>query len=374
MRGIDRYILRQLAVGMVVVTIGLTGVLWLTQSLRFIELTVNKGASIGQFLALTLLVMPNFLTVILPVSLFAVALFTYDRLIADREMVVLRAAGMSHLDLARPALVLGAVCTVLGFVLNLWLIPESVSAFHALQWRMRSSATGVLIQEGVFNQIGSGLTVYVRARTPDGELLGIIINDRRNPDRAVTVMAERGALVQAADGAPEVVMFNGTRQQSTRGSDRLSLLHFDNYAMEFADNQEADQQRGTDVRELPLSRLFSATESEIGPVAFRQYRVEAHQRLASPFYDLTFALLATAVLLAGHFNRRGQLDRIAIGVGLMVAVQAMALGVSDLAARNLAFLPLIYIAPLIPALAGSWILLAPAPLHFLARTGGAAAR
>ncbi len=357
MRGIDRYILRQLSVAMILVTLGLTGVLWLTQSLRFVELTVNKGASISDFMALTLLAMPNFLTVILPVSLFAVVLFTYDKLIADRELVVLRAIGVSHLDLARPALLLAAICWAIGMMLNLWLIPASVKQFHQVQWEVRSNAAGVLIQEGAFNQLGNGITVYVRSRTADGELRGLIVHDRRSPDRTVTIMAERGSLVKGPDGMPQVLMFDGTRQQVTKGSDRLSLLQFDNYAMDFSDQSEVGDARSGDVRELSLATLLDASESALDPQVYRQYRVELFGRLVSPLYCFTFALLAASCLLVGHFNRRGQLDRLALGAGLLVALQAMALGISDLAARDLGFLPLTYIGPLLPALVCARLLL-----------------
>jgi lipopolysaccharide export system permease protein len=359
MLGIVRYILRQLVVGMVFVTIGLTAILWLTQSLRFVELTVNKGASVGTFLQLTLLVLPNFLTVILPVSMFTVVLFTYNKLMSDRELVVLRAAGLSHLTLARPALLLAALCTALGLVLNVWVLPRTMEEFHRLQWALRSSATNALLQEGQFNQISNGLTVYVRARSPQGELLDIIVHDRRNPERTITILAERGALIKDDRGTPKVLMFNGTREQVTRGSNRLSLLYFDNYAMEFSESSDTGEERVRDARERPTDELFSATEAAVGPITFRQFRVEGHTRLASPLYHFSFALIATACLLSGWFNRRGQGDRLVIAIGLMVAIQALALAVSNLATRNLSLVPLMYLLPLIPSAVGLWVLLAP---------------
>jgi len=356
---INRYILRQLLVGMVLVTIGLTTILWLTQSLRFVELTVNKGASIGTFLKLTLLVMPNFLTVILPVALFTVTLFTYNKLITDRELVVLRAAGVSHMALARPALLLAVANIALGLALNLWLIPKSMEAFHKLQYQLRSSATGVMLQEGQFSQIGRGLTVYVRARNPDGELLGIIIHDRRNPQKVITTLAERGALVQNANKAPTVLMFNGTREQVSPGSSRASLLSFDNYAMEFTDSSEADEERVRDARERSTRELFSISAAQAGPVEYRQFRVEGHQRLSSPLYHPAFAVLAAASLLCGWFNRRGQAARLVIAISLMVMMQAMALGANNLATKNLAWVPLMYALPVIATVAGLWLLTAP---------------
>lgn len=361
MLGINRYILRQLAVGMVLVTIGLTAILWLTQSLRFVELTVNKGASVGTFIRLTVLVMPNFLTIILPVALFTVTLFTYNKLISDRELVVLRAAGISHWALARPAVTLAWINVLLGLVLNLWVIPWSNEAFHKLQYKLRSTATGVMLQEGQFSQISRGLTVYVRARDPKGELLGLIIHDRRKADKIVTILAERGALVQNEDGSPAIQMFNATRMQVTPGSNRPSLISGDNYAMQFNDASDNDDDRVRDARERPTRELFSLSESVIGPVQFRQFRVEGHTRFASPLYHLSFAGLATACLLCGWFNRRGQGVRLVLAVGLMVLIQAMALGASNLATKHLVWVPLMYLLPLVCAAIPTWLLLSPTP-------------
>jgi lipopolysaccharide export system permease protein len=248
---------------------------------------------------------------------------------------------------------------VLGFILNIWVIPRAVEEFHQLQWSLRSSATNVMLQEGQFNQLSPGMTVYVRARSPAGELLGIIVYDRRSPLHTITLMAERGALIKNDGGTPKVLMINGTREQVSRDSHRLSLLYFDNYAMDFTDSSDTGEERARDARERPTAELFSVTEDQVGPTAFRQFRVEGHQRLASPLYHFSFALVASACLLSGWFNRRGQADRLVLAIALMVAIQAMALGVSNLATRDLAFVPLVYLAPLLPTIVGAWVLWRP---------------
>jgi len=198
------------------VSIGLACVLWLTQSLRFVELIVNKGLSIWIFLELTLLLLPNFLIVIIPVSLFAVVLFTYNKLITDREIIVLRAAGVSQWGLARPAIILVAVMTIAGYALTMYFIPTSVRDFRELQWTIRNDISGVMVQEGAFNVLTDGLTVFVRGRGADGELLGILVHDKRNPTRPVTMMAERGALIHGRTG-PQVLMVKGSRQEVVEG-------------------------------------------------------------------------------------------------------------------------------------------------------------
>src|SRR4028119_2155350 len=101
---LDLYIFRQLAGALLAVTVGLAALVWLTQSLRFIELVLDRGLSFLVFIELTGLLLPSFFAVILPITTFLVALFVYVRLSTDRELVVMRAAGLSQWRLARPAI------------------------------------------------------------------------------------------------------------------------------------------------------------------------------------------------------------------------------------------------------------------------------
>jgi lipopolysaccharide export system permease protein len=357
---------------MLFVSIALALVLWLTQSLRFIEMIVNKGLTVMSFLWLTMLLMPTFLVVIIPISLFAVVLFTYNKLNADRELVVLRAAGLSHWALARPALVLGAAATVLGWLLSVWIIPVTVRDFREMQWSVRNDITGVLLQEGAFNKFGEGLTIYVRSRSPNGELLGLLVHDIRNPRKTVTIMAERGALVYT-DTGPRVLMVNGNRQELAPGGGRLSLLYFDSYTVEFGGRGGPQESRFRDARERSMGELASADRGVLGDTEYRRYKVEMHQRLASPIYNIGFALIALATLLTATFDRRGHGLTIMIAVGLMVAVQAGALGSSNLATANLVFLPAIYLNALLPIAAAAWILSRPPRRRRTAPAGAAAA-
>src|ERR1019366_6972229 len=67
---LDRYIFRKLFWALIAVTAGLTALIWLTQSLRFVELLVNRGHSLLVFMRLTGLLIPSFIAVILPITTF----------------------------------------------------------------------------------------------------------------------------------------------------------------------------------------------------------------------------------------------------------------------------------------------------------------
>lgn len=363
MTRIDRYLLRQLTIALIAVTVGLAALVWLTQSLRFIELVLDRGLSMVVFVELTSLMLPSFFAVILPITTFIVVLFTYVRLASDRELVVMRAAGLSQWTLARPAVLLATVATGACMVLNLWLVPLSHTAFRQWQFEIRNQLVGVLLQEGVFSQVGNDLTVYARYRDPDGTLRGILVHDQRDEGAPVTILAEQGRITTSPTG-PRVTLLNGVRQQVERAPAnaapgtpplRLNLLSFSENSIDLARATRGEEARTRDSRERSVAELLSPDPAEgLRDRELRRYYAEAHQRLSSPFTTLSFALVGLAVALTGEFRRHGGGARIAVGIGLVVALLAFGLTGGNLAARNNAWVPLIWIQALLPGAVALW--------------------
>jgi lipopolysaccharide export system permease protein len=357
MDGITRYILRQLIIGMVLVTAGMTCVVWLTQSLRFIDMIVNRSLGVGQFLYLTLLLLPNFLSVILPVALFAVVVFTYNKLIADRELIVMRSAGLSQIALARPVLIMAFAVVGFSYSLNAYFLPESYRLFRELQWDARFSYSQVLLQEGAFNTLSKDITVYVRQRSSDGELHGILVHDSRDPERPQTWMAARGGLVDTSSG-PRVVMFDGTVQEVDRTAHRHSVLYFDQTTLDIGGPQKPGEARFREPRERLIQELLNIEQDEfISPRDLGKFQMEAHKRLSSPWLSMAFSLIGLGCLLAGTITRRGQTRRIGIAVGLVVMFQATTMGLENLCARMPSMMPLIYVNIVVANMVGIEIMM-----------------
>jgi len=342
---IDRYIFRQLLIATLFVAVTLTCVVWLTQSLRFVEMIVNRGLSVPLFVYFTLLLLPTFLSVIMPVGLFAAALFVYNRLLADSELVVLRAGGLGSYALARPALILALMATAFAYALNLYFVPASYREFKDLQFSLRNAYPMVLLQEGVFNTIMKGVTVYVRDRTDDGELHGIIVHDTRIEKKPVTMMAERGIIVSGAKG-PRVMMMNGNRQEISDKDGSLSLLYFDRYSFDIAAATGNDEIRWREPRERFIGELFHPAPQDQWNVA--KLRMEGHHRLAQPLQPLAFTLVALAFLLGGEFNRRGNGWRLVVAVGIAMAMEIGLLGAKSVGEKLPWLAPALYLVSVVP--------------------------
>jgi lipopolysaccharide export system permease protein len=358
MSGASRYIFRSLALGLVAVTVGLALLVWVTQSLRFIQLVLERGLSIGVFLELTALMLPSFLVVILPITTFIVVLAVYARLVADREMVVLHGAGLSHWQLARPALLLAAVSASVVLLLQAWIMPASHTAFRAWQFEIRNEIAGLLLQEGVFASVGGNLTVYARIRERDGTLRGILVHDAREPGAPATILAAEGRL-DATPAGPRVTLRDGVRQQMDLSTDppRLSVLRFAANTLDLAGRGGPQEQRSRDPRERGIGELLWPDPAEQTSARdLRRYHADAHQRLASPVFLVSLALIALAAILCSPFRRHGGLQAGAIGVAIAVGLLASGLAIGTLAVRASAFLPLVWLHAAAPGLVAAWVL------------------
>ena len=350
---LDRYIFRQLALALIAVTGGLTALVWLVQSLRFVELVVNHGLSLGVFVELTGLLIPSFVAVILPITTFVVVQFIYQRLAGDREITVMRTAGLSQFALARPALALAGVAMIGGFLLNLWLVPASLASFREFQWEIRNQMAAFLLQEGVFTSVSDNLTVYVRSRDPDGTLRGILIDDGRDPTAHATILAERGRMVESQNG-PRVLLLNGSREEIDHQTGRLNVLTFGQNEIDLSDKTNNGGERLRDMSEMSLAELLDPHPSSKTDIP--KWFAEGNKRLSAPLTSVSYALVALLSVLTGAFRRHGSYVRPLVAILAMVALLAIGLAVESLSARNSAVLPLMWLHAIVPGVVCGWLL------------------
>jgi lipopolysaccharide export system permease protein len=333
----NRYIMKHVASATALVALSLTSIIWLTQALRFIEFIVNRGISIASFLELTLLLIPSLLLFVLPFGTLCAVLFIYYRLMMDSELLVLSSAGLSRLQLVKPAVHVAFIVSVLTYLISLWLLPVSYHAFKDMQAYLRDNYASLLLQEEVFNSPVDGLTVYVRERDPDGTLHGIIVHDSRDEHKPpTTMMAEEGKLERTAQG-PRFILFHGNRQEVENG--KLSFLKFDQYTLDLSFYASDGSNRIKQPEEMYLNELlFPNAEGEQAA----RLIAEGHNRITWPLFPIALTLLALAVLLTGEFNRRGKWQRVTVAVMLAGITLSGSVGLLNLSVKHPWMIALMY--------------------------------
>lgn len=351
---LDRYVLGQLAMALAVVTAGLVALIWLTQSLRFIQTIIRHGLSLFVFAKLTGLLIPGFLATILPITCFLVTLFIYNKLAGDRELTIMRGLGLSNVRLARPGLMIAVITLLCCYVLTIGIVPWTLSVFRTYQYEIRNQIAAFLLEPGVFTPVSNNIMVYVQTREADGTLKDIIVEDNRVPGAPATILAQSGELTSSPDG-PVVLLNNGAREQVDAKTGQLDILTFKSNVVSLAQASKEDDMIDNDAAAAPLMALLHPPD-RLSAGERRKWLVEAQRRLFAPLSVLGYALIALVATLGGTFKRSGNLTRVVGAIVVTVCLVAIGLGVNNFAARNTNLIPLIWIWAVAPPVI-AWILL-----------------
>ena len=356
MKKLNRYIIRQIFVGFLLVTFSLMSIIWLTQSLRFVDLITNNGIPVSIFAELTSLLMPRIFSILAPVAVFAAVLFVYNRMLSDRELVVMKSAGISPMQCAVPAIIFGLIMSFFNIFIYNFGIPWAEKEFNELQWKIKNDVSHLMLREGEFTRLQNGLTVFITTHEKDGSITGIMVNDERDPLSKVTISAEKGRVVYTEKG-PKIIMVNGARQEIDNKDKQFTSVSFERYSVDFG-MKESSRKKEAGVRERNLKELLNARNNpKLDEKEANRFFVEGNRRLLNPFFNLLFAILACTGLLCGNFNRRGQTKIISISITIMISILAMDLSLTNIAVNNISLLSLIYTNLFLPLIACIYLLL-----------------
>ena len=356
MRKLFFYLLRQIVGPFLLFTLLLTLVVWMTQSLRLLDLVINRGQSAAIFAYLTMLMVPSLLVVIVPIAFFGAAIFTLNKLNSESELVVMWSAGVSRVQLAAPVLTAAAIAMGITYACGLYLMPLGQRLIADKVFDIRADIGTAILREGAFTTPANGLTVFIREVSPGGEIRGILVHDSHDPDHPVTYIAQTGILAQTEEG-PRVIMENGTIEQSEQNGARLSVLKFDRYVFDLDQfgGAERSSDRDTSERYLPelLDPGLSGSDSELRRGI---YFAEAHNRLSSPLYCIVFALIALAATGKAHMGRSSYALRLSGAALLGAGLRLIGYGAQGVAAKSPLFCTVLYLLPISGAITAAAVL------------------
>lgn len=350
---VTRYILKYILLSTALVTAGLTVTVWMTQSLRLLDVLINRGVALTTFLKMILFLVPDLVGIILPIALVIGTLFTFSRFYADQELVVLKTLGLSHLRLARGPLVVALLVMAVLYAINFYFMPAAFQKLKDKEHLLRNKISSMIVTPGDFKTL-KGLTVYVRDRRPNGALYGLLIHDARG-ENPLTLVAEKGVLKESASGL-HLTLFRGSRQEVGSKTGKPAILSFESYALEFSSSTLLKTKRQRKPYEYFLIDLLKAPRGNLNPSLATKLKVELHQRLIMPLTSLSFVLVVMGIFLGGDYDRRGRTHRIVASIVYCVVIELGALGLLNLGERSFWFVILAYSLVLGSALTGALFL------------------
>lgn len=294
------YINKRIILGMVFLAFVLVGCVWLTQSLRFVDIIVNRNVTLVDYFSLILLLVPDIFAIILPVCLLIAIIFTYTKISQDHELVIMRSFGLSNFQLAKPVFIVSLFTAFIILGINVFVLPMSFKLFRDKEYQMRHELSTILIQPGQFSTL-RGVTIYIRNIDHNKTLNGIFIYDNRKNQHPLTIIAEKGQLVPYED-TYLIVLKKGTRQELK--AHHFSSLQFDQLSYDLSTLSPQTKERVVKPYEREFIDLFFPHDQDrLDPHLINRLKAEGHQRLLSSLLGFVCPLLGVFFILKSGESR-----------------------------------------------------------------------
>ena len=346
----DRYLLSQLLALFGFFSLVLVAVYWVNRAVGLFDQLISDGQSALVFVEFSLLVLPNVIRLVLPISAFAACLYAINRLMQESELVVMQATGFSSFRLARPVLYFGICVCLMQLVLTNVLVPMSQTRLAARSSEVADNLSARFLNAGKFVHPSAGVTIYVRSISDLGELEDFFLSDERDPRENTVYTARQGLITRTDAGEPRLVMLDGMAQSLSKdGQKRLGLTRFADFTLDLSSIRKEGGARVLGRSEIATFELLEASPEtqDLTRSNRAQLLEEGHSRLSGPLLGLAAPLLGFAALMIGSFSRFGAWKQMVFGVMLIILVQTINTWGSGQAVKTETSWPLVYFAPLL---------------------------
>jgi len=340
-RLLDRYIFTELLSPFSISLGALCFIILTKELLRLVELLVTKGVGLWAVLKVFAHLLPSFLVLTLPIAAIIASITAFGRLSLDKELVAMRAAGLSLLRLARPVLLFA----LLVFGLTLWLAqygqPWSSVNLKKVALNLLRDQLVLALERGSFTEPIPKMMIYVSDKGSDGSAAGIFISDERNPDDPRVIVAQQyQVLIDSSTDQVALRLQNGVIHSKPDEIDQYQLASFSSYDLKLSLNQSG--YTATEERPTYDQLVARLDKSQWRDTWALRRMVEYYKDLAFPTAALILCILGVPVGIVS--KRSGRIGGFAVGVMVVVTYYVLNVACELLVTKTL-----------ISPFAGAWL-------------------
>jgi lipopolysaccharide export system permease protein len=318
---LDRYIFKEMTSTFLVGIGAFTITLLLGKIIRLTEMIVNKGVGFWIILRLFLLMFPSFLIITIPMATLLATLSTFGRMASDKEVVVLKTAGVSLYRLLYAPALFATLACVVNLYLSIQVLPWGNHSFKSLLFQVARTQAGLGLREGVFNSELEGFIIYIRNLKGEGRILeGILLADSREKENFKVIVARRGELIIDPEGVKTILRLSEGSIHFTFPKNPATYreLSFEQYELNLDLNRFTDDplERKKMDKEMTLSELLAKMGEEKAAKLHPHYFTEFHKKFSIPFAAIVFTLIGAP--LGIRVKRSGRISGFSLSIALVL--------------------------------------------------------
>ena len=289
--------------------VAFTFLLFMGRIFHLMKLVVYDGTPIVYVLRFLLYLIPSFLIFTIPIALLLAVLVSLGRLSSDSEIIALKSSGISMLQIFRPYVILALASFLIVNLVILEGLPWGTRKIKHLIVEMIQETSYFQVTERTFTKIGNNFLFYVENYDPTTQTLrDIFVQDARDPNRQITIVAPRGRVLKDTTNHLMVIrLFNGNIHQMFSLKESYQKLHFSTYdfRIDLAKKFSTKKIMRVKARDLSVTALKKLIERERkAGEDISGDEIELNKKFALPFTCLIFTLIGVPLGIQPKRSKR----------------------------------------------------------------------
>ncbi|MBO7431817.1 MAG: LptF/LptG family permease [Elusimicrobia bacterium] len=297
-------------------------ILLFDQIFQLIDLFLSKGVSLWIIIQLFVLIMPNILSLTIPMAILFGVLLSYGRFSEDNEITVMKATGINYKTLSMPVIVFVFFISLGLIYFNHYLSPTTHMYFRSIYKQILTTSPLAKFNEKTITKVGDYNIYAHKVNSKDNTLAGVNIYkffDEKNKEDDKNAIpwriASSSATITVNRNIVYLKLFDGYWQMADpKKLGSMIHMNFGSYefAIPFGDSVDFSD---VSLKELTSSQLrdkISKTDKK--DAVIYTYTNEYWFRWILAIAPIVFALIAIPIgIMAGKGGK-------AIGFGMSLVV------------------------------------------------------
>jgi len=295
----------------------LYGVFFLIRLIPLLDVVLALRIGTGDFVRLFSYIFPHMLLYVIPMSSMAGVIIGFTRLTNDREILALKACGVSLRQMLPPVLLIAAAIACLTGFFSVRLIPAGALGVKQLMFQLAKEKIDKGLKEKEFTEALGDIVVYVDSIDNQQNWHGVYVSDMRGRTQPLITVAKSGRMAAEMERMQVNITLEDGSLHNADGPDN-QVIRFKRYQLQIS-LRPPTKVGGEDVTTLGRGTmnqqqlLDTAQKQGLDTRPGRMLLSEYHYRLVLPVGCFILSLLGMPLGLQAKAGKR------AIGLPLGLA-------------------------------------------------------
>lgn len=320
MRILRDYILREMFPPLTLSLVIITMAFLIGNLVKLADFVINKGVELVYVGKIFFFLMPNILSLAIPMGILTATLIAYGRLSSDNEILAMRATGINLYKIAIPAITLGLIFSLLAVPFNDKIVPKAHYKTRMLIKELGLRRPAAYLEAGTFIRGFKDyiLFIYEIKYVKDRAIFSNIRIYQPQKDAPTrTIVAKGGELIPLPEkNAIKLKLTDGTIEEPNPTNPKnLYKLNFKEYYLTLFLDDSTMQESGKKTKEMTFDEIrANISELKKSGVDAAPLKRRLHKRIAESFASFAYVLIGIPLAIT---TRRSEKS---IGFGISLAL------------------------------------------------------